>query len=44
LATKVASGEPFHIVYKLELNHFRGETSIQMMVEDIHFEAESDVA
>jgi single-stranded-DNA-specific exonuclease len=44
LATKVSSGEPFHIVYKLELNHFRGETSIQMMVEDIHFEAESDVA
>jgi single-stranded-DNA-specific exonuclease len=38
LAERIASKEPFSLVYKLDLNEFRGQTSLQMMVEDIHFE------
>lgn len=34
---RIASGEPFHLAYKLEWNEFRGEKNLQMMVEDIHF-------
>lgn len=40
LAERIASKEPFSLVYKLDLNEFRGQTSLQMMVEDIHFEGD----
>lgn len=37
LYQRISAGEPFSLVYKLEINEFRGVKNIQMMVEDIHF-------
>jgi len=34
---RVQSGAPFHICYKIEENHWNGQTSLQLMVRDIKF-------
>ncbi|PKQ70791.1 single-stranded-DNA-specific exonuclease RecJ [Raineya orbicola] len=35
LAEKIQTGEPFHICYHLEENHFRDNTTLQLRIKDI---------
>jgi single-stranded-DNA-specific exonuclease len=34
---RINSGEPFHICYHLEENHFNGKTTLQLRIKDIKF-------
>ena len=34
---RISSGEPFHICYHLEENHFNGKTTLQLRIKDIKF-------
>jgi single-stranded-DNA-specific exonuclease len=36
-AEQIESGSVFDLVYTLDMNHFRGESTLQMMVKDIKF-------
>ncbi|GAB4133171.1 MAG: single-stranded-DNA-specific exonuclease RecJ [Raineya sp.] len=34
---RISSGQPFHICYHLEENHFNGKTTLQLRIKDIKF-------
>lgn len=34
---RISSGEPFHICYHLEENHFNGKTTLQLRIKDVKF-------
>jgi single-stranded-DNA-specific exonuclease len=36
-AERIRTGEPFHICYHLEENHFNGKTTLQLRLKDIKF-------
>lgn len=37
---RMQQGEPFSLVYTLELNHFKGHKNLEVMVKDIRFNAD----
>ncbi len=43
LYPRILEGEPFHILYHIEMNEFRGKKSIQLRIKDIGFGKASEV-
>ncbi len=43
LYPRILEGEPFHVLYHLEMNAYRGQRSIQLRVKDIKFGEASEV-